>query len=52
MIEIKAELKPIYNSTTDSNGNKIQKFYLRSGNSSQEVTLNEIAEFISKRFDN
>jgi len=52
MIEIKTGLKPIYNTSTDSNGNKTQKFYVRSGNSSQEVPINEIAEFISKRFDN
>lgn len=52
MIEIKAGLKPVYNTSTDSNGNKTQKFYVRSGNSSQEVSLNEIADFISKRFDN
>ena len=52
MVEIKTGIKPIYTSSTDLNGNKIQKFYVRSGNSSQEVSLIEIAEFISKRFDN
>jgi hypothetical protein len=52
MVEIKPGLKPIYSSTTDSNGNKSQKFYVRSGNSSQELALNEVAEFVSKRFDN
>lgn len=52
MIEIKAGLKPLYNTSTEANGNKTQKFYVRSGNSSQEVSLNEIADYISKRFDN
>jgi hypothetical protein len=52
LIEIKVGLKPLYTSISDPNGNKISKFYVRSGNSSQEVPLNEIAEFISKRFDN
>jgi hypothetical protein len=52
MIEIKAGLKPIYTSAADSNSNKVQKFYVRSGNSSQEISLSEIAEFLSKRFDN
>jgi len=52
LVEIKAGLKPLYTSITDSNGIKTQKFYVRSGNSSQEVALSEIAEFISKRFDN
>jgi uncharacterized protein with ParB-like and HNH nuclease domain len=51
MLEIKAGLKPLYTTVTDNNGNKSQKFYVRSGNSSQEVALNEIAEFITKRFD-
>ena len=51
MIEIKAGLKPLYTSVTDNNGNKNQKFYVRSGNSSQEVALNEITEFVSKRFE-
>lgn len=51
MVEIRSGLKPIYTSITDSNGNKIQKFYVRSGNSSQEVTLTELVEYISKRFD-
>lgn len=52
MVDIKAGLKPLYTSITDSIGNKTGKFYVRSGNSSQEVVLNEISEFISKRFDN
>ena len=51
MVEVKAGLKPLYTSVADNNGNKTQKFYVRSGNSSQEVALNEITEFITKRFD-
>ena len=51
MVEVKAGLKPLYTSVADNNGNKTQKFYVRSGNSSQEVGLNEITEFITKRFD-
>ena len=52
LVEIIPGLKPLYTTTTDSNGNKSKKFYVRSGNSSQEIVINEIAEFISKRFDN
>ena len=33
---------------SDNNGNKLQKFYLRSGNSSQELGLTEISDYISK----
>ena len=51
MVEIKAGLKPLYTTITDNNGNKTEKFYVRSGNSSQEVSLSEIAEFITKRFE-
>lgn len=50
MIEIKSGLKPLYTSIVDNNGNKLQKFYLRSGNSSQELGLTEISDYISKRF--
>ena len=50
-VMLKAGLKPLYTSVADNNGNKTQKFYVRSGNSSQEVALNEITEFITKRFD-
>ena len=50
MIEIKGGLKPLYTSVLDNNGNKLQKFYLRSGNSSQELGLTEISDYISKRF--
>jgi len=50
MIEIKGGLKPLYTSVVDNNGNKLQKFYLRSGNSSQELGLTEISDYISKRF--
>lgn len=51
LIEIKAGLKPVYTVATDNNGNKTQKFYLRSGNSSQELGLHEIADYLNKRFN-
>lgn len=51
MVEIKPGLKPLYTTATDNNGTKTQKFYVRSGNSSQEVGLNEISEYVAKRFE-
>jgi hypothetical protein len=40
-----------YITTTDKHGNKTERFYVRSGNSSQEIkSLKEITEYISKRF--
>ncbi len=50
MIEIKAGLKPVYTSVTDNNANTNKKFYVRSGNSSQELAITEISDYISKRF--
>ena len=52
MIEIKPGLKPLYTNISDTNGGKSQKFYVRSGNSSQEVGLHEVSEYVSKRFNN
>ena len=43
--------EPVYITTTDKHGNKTEKFYVRSGNSSQEIqSLKEITGYISKRF--
>lgn len=44
---------PLFLKTTDRNGNKIEKFYIRSGNSSQEITtLTEINNYLGVRFKN
>jgi len=43
--------EPVYITTTDKHGNKSERFYVRSGNSSQEIqSLKEITEYISRRF--
>lgn len=49
-IDIKAGSKPLYVEVTDKSGKKSKKFYIRSGNSSQELDIEETASFISKRF--
>lgn len=41
---------PLYLEVTDNNGQKSKKFYVRSGNSSQELELDEISEYINSRF--
>jgi predicted HTH transcriptional regulator len=42
---------PLFLKTADKNGSKIEKFYIRSGNSSQEIkTLTEINNYIGVRF--
>lgn len=49
--EIKQSIKPLYTQVTDKNGTKVDKFYVRSGNSSPEMPITEIADYIKKRFE-
>ena len=50
-IKISPGIEPAYITVLDKNGNKIEKFYIRSGNSSQEIrSLKEINSYISRRF--
>ena len=50
-VEIKQGLKPLYSEVSDKNGNKSKKFYVRSGNSSQEIDITEVASYINQRFE-
>lgn len=51
VVEIKKGEKPLYAIRIDKNGQKVEKFYVRSGNSSQEIsTLAEINDYINSRF--
>ena len=50
MVEVKHGHKAIYTEITDKNGAKAKKFFIRRGNSSHELAVNEISEYISKRF--
>jgi predicted HTH transcriptional regulator len=49
-IDIKASNKPLYLEVADKNGAVQKKFYIRSGNTSQELDIQETASFIIKRF--
>ena len=49
-VEIKPGVEPLYTEVSDKNGNRSKKFYVRSGNSSQEVPLDELASYINQRF--
>lgn len=42
--------KPLYLNVADENGQKTEKFYVRSGNTSQELGLSEINEFVKSHF--
>lgn len=50
MVEIAPSNQPIYLEVRDKNGNKSKKFYVRSGNRSQELEIDQAAEFIKSRF--
>ena len=52
IIEIEKGSEPVYLAVADKNGNKAEKFYVRSGNSSQEIkSLKEINTYITHRFN-
>lgn len=51
-IETNKGSEPVYLTVADKNGNKAEKFYVRSGNSSQEIkSLKEINTYITQRFN-
>ncbi|MDH3650632.1 MAG: ATP-binding protein [Saprospiraceae bacterium] len=50
VVDIKPGLKPLYSKVSDKNGQKIDKFYIRSGNSSPEMPITEVASYINSRF--
>jgi hypothetical protein len=49
-VDISKGSKPVYLETFNKSGQKQEKFYVRSGNSSQELKLSEVSDFISSRF--
>lgn len=49
-IDVKQGKNPLYCEVTDKNGGKSKKFYIRSGNSSQELDIQETASYIKSRF--
>jgi len=51
-IEISKGRKPAYVTSMNDNGHKTEKFYVRSGNTSQELALSEVADYIGSRFKN
>ena len=43
--------EPVIISFKDKNGAEVQKFYARSGNSSQEISLSEMNAYLKERFN-
>lgn len=51
IIQVNAALNPLYLKTKNKQGQPIEKFYVRSGNASQQISsLKEINEYIKRRF--
>lgn len=51
-IDVKAGSEPLFIEIQDENGNKLEKFYVRSGNTSQPLDkASEVSEYIRKRFN-
>lgn len=51
LIQIKASTTPMFFKTKNKQGNNIEKFYVRSGNASQEISsMKEVNEYIKIRF--
>lgn len=51
VVNIKSGIRPLYSEVSDKNGQKTKKFYVRSGNSSQEIDITEVADYINNRFN-
>lgn len=49
-VDIQPSTKALVISVKDKNGQSQEKFYVRSGNSSQELSLNEMQAYLSERF--
>lgn len=49
-IDIAPAKDPVIIAVKDKTGNSIEKFYVRSGNSSQDIPLSEMSAYIKERF--
>jgi len=50
IIDILKWKKPLYLESKDKNGQKSKKIYIRSGNTSQKLGLDEISDYVTNRF--
>lgn len=49
-IEIKPATKAVFVKLKDKSGQTVERFYVRSGNSSQELTVSELDAYTRERF--
>jgi len=50
-VNVKAASKPYFIEVSNNSGQKEKKFFVRSGNSSQNLEIDETANYIKKRFE-
>lgn len=50
LVGIEPGIRPLYTEVSDKHGSKSKKFYVRSGNSSPEMDISEVATYINQRF--
>ena len=50
LVDVEPATEPMILKTKDKQGQDIEKFYVRSGNSSQEIPLREMAGYVKERF--
>jgi hypothetical protein len=50
-VEVDAASEPVIFDVISSNGQKSEKFYVRSGNSSQEIPLRQVSSYFKDRFN-
>jgi hypothetical protein len=49
-VDVERASEPVVIVTTDKNGQKFEKFYVRNGNASHELPMKEISAYIKERF--
>ena len=49
-VDITTAKEPVIVAVKDKNGQAIEKFYARSGNSSQEIPMSEMSSYVKERF--
>jgi len=49
-VDIESASQPIVLVTKDKNGQKVERFYVRSGNASQEMPMSEMSAYVKERF--
>jgi hypothetical protein len=49
-VDVDAATTPLVITSSDKHGQKVEKFYVRSGNTSQELPLSEMHSYVKERF--